>query len=187
MSSTAASDLEARVLRLVAGLQRDLGEIIAGARRLRGEREDEVERLRDRVEVLEEALGLRCPAPQCLRLTAQEGRLFGMFCQTGRVLRRDRMFVALNAHRPPEDWPQEKMIQAVMSRVRAKCRPWGIRIETVTGPGWVMDEESRARARELIRNEEFEHDRRQLEAAARGTSEQAEGPTARSRGGCAPG
>lgn len=91
--------------------------------------------LRDRVTYLEDCLReltTPCPAdlPEGLRLTAQQQRVFGAL--------QEAILTAMCWDRPDADWPEVKIVDVVVCKIRARLREAEspLRIETVWGQGY---------------------------------------------------
>lgn len=88
--------------------------------------------LRDRVEVLEMALGLTYEAPVGWGLTATESRLLGLLIKI-KVATRDRLMTALYAH--TDNPPDDGILQVYISRIRRKT---GVEILAQRGIGYML-------------------------------------------------
>src|SRR5260221_2612574 len=101
----------------------------------------EVERLRDRVEQLEEVLGIDRSLTSRLRqafgLEPGKAPILGMLLARDFVTR-ESLYIVLYADRPECDWPEEKVMDVQICKLRRILRRHGIAIETRWGEGWSM-------------------------------------------------
>ncbi|MEZ2410518.1 helix-turn-helix domain-containing protein [Bosea sp. RCC_152_1] len=110
--------------------------------------EAENDRLRDRCEFLEEAMGLTVDAPVFLGLTKHEARLFGALLKRP-MLTKTGVMATLYSERPDEE-PEMKIVDVYVCKIRKKLKPYGLEIETIWGQGYRMTEAMRAKAAALI-------------------------------------
>jgi DNA-binding response OmpR family regulator len=101
----------------------------------------EFDALRDRVEMLEMALGLNYTAPTGYGLTATESRLLGILLAT-KIASRDRIMTALYAG--TDDPPFHHVIPVFVKKIRQKTQRHGIEIKTIFNVGYMLTPESRA-------------------------------------------
>lgn len=87
----------------------------------------------ERHEALEHALGLDVIPDAQYGLTRTESALYGLLTKV-RVLSKERAFVALYGHL--DEPPQEKIIDVLICKVRAKLARHGIGVENVWGRGY---------------------------------------------------
>lgn len=111
--------------------------------------EEDNERLRERVQTLEDALGITpFLTPVEWRLTGSETRLFG------HLLARDVATKAsiMSALYEPgvNDEPEIKIVDVFVCKLRKKLAPFGIEIATLWGMGYRMTAEAKDKARALI-------------------------------------
>lgn len=119
----------------------DVKAALDNAARLIGYLENpELQQLRYRIIVLEDALGMNAKnVPVDYGLTALEASIFGMLDkQRGRALSRDRIFWALYGDQ--NDPPATKIIDVVICRIRQKLAPFGLVIRTHWGVGYSLCE-----------------------------------------------
>lgn len=111
---------------------------------------DELTRLRDRVEELEELLGLRMEAPLHfpVHLSRTEERLLGIL-SSGRLVTKEFAHRALYAARPDCDVPEIQVVDVYACKLRRKLGPFGIAIKTKWGVGYYLDAENVARLKQL--------------------------------------
>jgi two-component system cell cycle response regulator CtrA len=111
--------------------------------------ETENESLRDRIFELEELLGQTFDSPAFLGLTASEGKLFGVLLAR-EAMTKTLAMQTLYGERPDADLAEEKIIDVLVCKMRAKLEEWNLPIETNWGQGYFMSAETKARARALI-------------------------------------
>ena len=114
----------------------------------------ELERLRDRVDELEELLGVRGTIPRKMfrscPLAAEQ--LIGMLLARPSITR-EAAYTALYGGRPEADQPMEKIIGTRMCQARKALTPHGIAVKTVWGSGYYMTGENKAKLRALLDEE----------------------------------
>jgi len=113
---------------------------------------NELQALRDRVQELEELLGLSQTTRDklfILRLSPQQTALVALLYR-GQLVRRSAAYTAIFGARHECEQPEEGILDVQMSRVRATLRPLGVSIETHRGVGWFMTPENKEKLRLLI-------------------------------------
>ena len=90
-------------------------------------------RLEDRIQELEEAMGLCVLPPLEWGLTVQQARLFGALLER-EVLTKDAAMAALYRDRG-DDEPEMKIVDVFVCHIRRKLKPFGIEIGTRWGVG----------------------------------------------------
>jgi two-component system cell cycle response regulator CtrA len=106
------------------------------------------ERLRDRIDALEAALGMTITPWVGLGLTPTEARLFGLLVSREQATKA-QMLAAIE--KPgADDAPEIKIVDVLVCKVRKKIALFGLSIETVWGHGYRMPPLSRERAKALI-------------------------------------
>jgi two-component system cell cycle response regulator CtrA len=116
--------------------------------------EAENDELRARIAELEEALGLAAQPTPMFGLTSQEAVMFGVLLKTANP--RKATFMTAIYSDEADDPPDEKIIDVMICKMRKKLEPFGIKIDTSSGEGFSMAEESKAR-----RGSEWPRDPRQ--------------------------
>lgn len=103
--------------------------------------------LRHRIEALEVALN-SAKAPQVYRavfgVSPTAAALLAMLVKNKQVSR-DAAFFALYAGLPESDWPDAKILDVHLVRLRQRLRREGIEIKTLWGFGWSIDDAARQR------------------------------------------
>jgi len=108
----------------------------------------ELERLRDRVEELEELIGLTIDLPfYRLALSPTQARLLGLLLKRDFVTR-DFAFVAMYGGRPEADQPDIKCIDIYIHFLRKKLDQYGISIRT--RGGYFMEPADKKRLYEVL-------------------------------------
>jgi DNA-binding response OmpR family regulator len=112
----------------------------------------ETTRLRDRVEEVERLLGMRVVPPRLWGLTRREAEVLGVLLRR-QVISHAQLFEAV--------WGGDsdcgvKIVDVVVSKLRAKLRPHGITIRTEYGAGYFVPAASKVAARVLIAAHERE-------------------------------
>lgn len=108
--------------------------------------EQENDRLRARVRMLEEALIGGVDLPPEWPLTTSERRIFGVLVNR-ELATKTNVMVALyrDLHK---DEPEIKIVDVFVCKLRRKLVPFGITIHTRWGEGYYLDAETRARFRD---------------------------------------
>jgi two-component system, cell cycle response regulator CtrA len=111
--------------------------------------EAENEQLRERVQQLEELLGLSFESPPILGLTQREGALFGLLLSR-EFLTKEAIMVGLYGLMPGADEVEIQIVDVFTCKLRKKLKPFGIAIETSWGRGYYMTAEAKAAAKALM-------------------------------------
>lgn len=110
----------------------------------------EIERLRDRVEELERVLGADRALSSRLRdvfgLEPGLAPILGMLMKRAFVSH-SSLYTVLYAGRPDCDWPDEKVMDVQICKLRRKLKKIGAVIETKWGEGWLMTAANKAMVR----------------------------------------
>lgn len=105
------------------------------------------QRLRDRIEQLEEVIGDIQPVRiRGLRPAAQ--RMLSMISARG-YMSRESLYAVLYGDLAEDEQPEFKILDVTLAMARKFCGPYGIKVETVWGKGWKMSDESRRKYRAL--------------------------------------
>jgi two-component system cell cycle response regulator CtrA len=112
---------------------------------------EENEELRARVAMLEESLGVGWSMPRALVLSPKEERLLAALFKRGR-LTRDGAWTAMY-HDSLGEYPEPKIIDVFLCRLRKKLKPFGMEIVTVTGRGFEIPESTRETLKQMIETE----------------------------------
>lgn len=107
------------------------------------ELEDENAVLRARIDELERALFADAPVPLEWRLTAQEARVVGVLLQ--RPMATKEAVMATLYRNDGKDEAEIKIVDVFICKARKKLAPFGIRINTIWGQGYSIDESIRQR------------------------------------------
>lgn len=114
----------------------------------------EAERLRDRVSQLERVLGVDPDSISPLRrafekLEPDPARILAMLLKREFVTR-EGLYTVMYCGRPECDWPDDKVLDVQLCRLRAILKAHGIIIQTARGDGWFMSKADKAKVRALI-------------------------------------
>jgi len=109
----------------------------------------ELERLRHRIDELEELLGLRSPQRPLPGFTVLEWKLLGVMLKRQAVTR-EFAFRALYASRADTDQPKSsRIIDQIVHRIRVRLMAYGSFVETLS-IGYHISPENKVRLRALI-------------------------------------
>ena len=109
----------------------------------------EVTRLQDRIEELEQLLGMKMPGVRMSKLSPTEWQLLGLLLKRPLVTR-EYAFNALYGGRVEADQPASNLISQNIVRLRRRLKDCGIAIQTQVFDGYYMLPEDKRRLRELI-------------------------------------
>lgn len=114
----------------------------------------EIERLRDRVEQLEDILGIGNTVTKQLSatfgLTQCQAKILGILLNRS-MATKDAMYFALYGDRPESDQPQsDAVVRKHFVGLRRSLKPAGVEIEAIYGQGWKLGSEHKAKLRELM-------------------------------------
>jgi len=114
----------------------------------------EVQRLRDRVEQLEEMLGISPDTTLKIRLklglTKCQAKMLGILVKR-EIVSWDAMHFVLYGDRPEADQPwSEANLRKHIVLLRRRLEGTGINVEAVYGQGWMLKSEHKAKVRELM-------------------------------------
>lgn len=127
----------------------------------------ETERLRDRIDELERVLGVDMSLANRLRdvfgLEPGLCPIMGMLMKRAFVSHAS-MYTVLYSGRPECDWPDAKVMDVQICKLRRKLRKHGVSIETRWGEGWMMTMADKAKVRAAV--EAFGSDEALAAAAA---------------------
>lgn len=114
---------------------------------------DLIQRLQDRVEQLEEVLGLSRSSVSRMRETFGIGPLQAQtlgLLMTRDFVTRDGLYTALYGAAPQSKWPDEKVLDGHLCWLRRHLRSHGITIRTQWGEGWRIAPEDKTRLRAIL-------------------------------------
>jgi hypothetical protein len=114
---------------------------------------DELQLLRDRIDELEQILGVDLSLTSRLRgalgITRDQARMLGLLLNRNMVTH-DAMFTVLYGDRPDCDQPQPKVMDVQLCKLRKVTSLHGIDIKTLVGEGWQMPMAEKAKVRALL-------------------------------------
>lgn len=109
----------------------------------------ELERLRDRVEELEELLGMSFDPPNQFGLTITEAKIIGVLIKR-EIANSAFIHAAIYGGLPECDQPDEKTIDVHLCKARKKLKAHGIRIYNRYNVGYYLDASVRAQLKNPI-------------------------------------
>lgn len=113
----------------------------------------ETQRLRDRIEELERVLGVDRSLTSKLRdvfgLEPGLSPILGMLMKRAFVSH-SSLYTVLYSGRPECDWPDAKVMDVQICKLRRKLKKIGVTIETRWGDGWMMSNANKAKVRAVI-------------------------------------
>lgn len=109
--------------------------------------EVENDMLRERINMLERALGAQYVAPLVLCLTATEARVVGHMLERDHVTKDSVMAVLYRDLARDEAEP--KIVDVYICKIRKKFKPFGISIHTLWGQGYALPPASKMALRAL--------------------------------------
>lgn len=115
---------------------------------------NELQRLRDRVDELEDLLGIKQSFVGQLRasfgLSDELAKTLGVLLNKN-TASEDVLYAALYGNRPERDQPTaEAIIRKHIHYLRKRLKPHGIEIKNVWGQGWVLPPEHKQTVKELV-------------------------------------
>jgi hypothetical protein len=120
---------------------------------------DTVQRLQDRVDQLLNVLGAHQSLTDRLRavygLDVEVAVMFGMLYRRDFVTR-DGLYTVMYEDRPECDWPEEKVLDVHLFKLRKAIQGSGIEIVTKWGAGWSMPAASKALVKEKLEAQDIE-------------------------------
>jgi two-component system cell cycle response regulator CtrA len=105
--------------------------------RLHAGRANELQRLRDRCDELEELLGIKCDPLLSLGFPKLATSMLGVLMANPRC-RREMLYVAVYGNRSECDQPNEKIVAVAVCKLRKELRPHGADIVTDWGVGYFI-------------------------------------------------
>jgi two-component system cell cycle response regulator CtrA len=99
----------------------------------------------EKIKQLERELyGREWEAPKELRLTKLEAAIVATMLANNRVCSPALLIDATRGRGTHTNNPNSNLIDAKICHIRAKLRPYGLRVETVWGTGYKIEDETRA-------------------------------------------
>lgn len=109
----------------------------------------ELQRLRDRVEELEAAFGIRETFPPALRIRKSWAQLLGMLLARDLVAR-EVAWTVMYGHRSEDCQPEIKIVDVYVSSLRQALKPFNIVISRQWGVGHYLTADNKKKLRALI-------------------------------------
>lgn len=107
------------------------------------------ERLRDRIEQLEGAMGMRFLTPVEWRLTGSETRVFGVL-MAREFATKDAIMAALYRSDGARDEAEIKIVDVFICKARKKLREFGVKVETRWGEGYYLTPTTKDQVRAML-------------------------------------
>jgi DNA-binding response OmpR family regulator len=108
----------------------------------------EIERLRDRVEQLEEAFGINLQLPNEFGFTPLEMKILGILVARS-IVSKDTIFDVVYGSLPENSQPGIKIVEVHIVKIRRKLLGKGWSIRNRSGVGYYLDPDARAALRNL--------------------------------------
>lgn len=113
----------------------------------------ELQRLRDRIEELEQVLGIDRSMVNrirgALQVTRDQAKMLAMLIGRN-VVTREAMYAVIYGARPVCDQPDVNMIDMQLSKLRRSLAPHGVAVRTLWGEGWQISIDDKAKVRRVI-------------------------------------
>lgn len=113
----------------------------------------EMEKMRDRLEQLEQILGIDRSETgrirQAFGLEPDLARIMGMLLKRNFVSH-ESLYVVMYGHRPECEWPDAKVLDVQICKLRRRLKPYAIVIATRWGEGWSMSVPNKVKARAVL-------------------------------------
>jgi hypothetical protein len=110
----------------------------------------EVSRLRDRVEELEELIGLKVVGSRAAGLSVTQWLMAGLLLKRP-LISREFAFRAIYGGRPESDQPTDiRTVDQHMCRMKRRLKAYGIVVKNTAHEGYYLDASSRRRLKELV-------------------------------------
>lgn len=113
----------------------------------------EMEKMRDRLEQLEQILGIDRSETGRIRtafgLEPDLARILGMLLKRNFVSH-ESLYVVMYGHRPECEWPDAKVLDVQICKLRRRLKRHEILITTRWGEGWSMSVPNKVKARAIL-------------------------------------
>lgn len=110
----------------------------------------ELQRALDRIDELEELLGLQVHLPNMFGLTPLEVKIVGLLIKRN-IVSRDAIHSALYGGFPDCDQPDPKTVEVHICKVRRKLNVYGLEIKNRYGVGYYIEDDVRASLKDLTK------------------------------------
>lgn len=111
---------------------------------------DEMQYLRDRVEMLESEIGFKRELMFDLLLSDAEQTILRILYKRAQISHAS-LWIVLYGHLPDCDQPETKIVDVYICRIRAKLAEYGIQIENLWSFGYRLAPADKAKLRALIK------------------------------------
>jgi hypothetical protein len=113
----------------------------------------ELERMRDRLLQLEQILGIDSSETGRIReafgLEPDLARIMGMLLKRNFVSH-ESLYTVMYGHRPECEWPDAKVLDVQICKLRRRLKPFEIAIVTRWGEGWSISVANKVKARAVL-------------------------------------
>lgn len=113
----------------------------------------EVQALKDRIEQLEEVLGIDRSTTgrirEALGIDPIHAVIVGVLLSR-KFVTRDGLYTVLYGARPEAEWPEEGQLDVLMCRLRPRLEAKGLTVETKYGEGWSMSKADKAKLNAML-------------------------------------
>jgi DNA-binding response OmpR family regulator len=113
----------------------------------------EMERMRDRVLQLEQILGIDSSETGRIReafgLEPDLARIMGMLLKRNFVSH-ESLYTVMYGHRPECEWPDAKVLDVQICKLRRRLKPHDVTIATRWGEGWSISVPNKVKARAVL-------------------------------------
>jgi two-component system, cell cycle response regulator CtrA len=110
----------------------------------------ELQRALDRIDELEELLGLQVHLPNMFGLTPLEVKIVGLLTKRN-IVSRDIIYSALYGSLPDCDQPDPKTIEVHICKVRRKLSAYGLEIKNRYSVGYYIEDDVRSALKDLTK------------------------------------
>ncbi len=111
--------------------------------------EEELRQRDERIQVLEDALGLNYTPPLVMCLTDKERKVLGAIIKKDIATKQMIMAAVYSDAHADGDVPDIKIVDVFVCKMRGKLKEFGIEIKTEWGIGYSMNAESRQKLKDL--------------------------------------
>jgi two-component system, cell cycle response regulator CtrA len=109
---------------------------------------DYIDALQNRIEELEDIFGIKSYLP-VIKMSGTLLRMAGIICKR-EVADKTSMWTLLYGDLPECDWPEPKILDVNICKLRKHLNEHGVTINTIWGVGWHVVPEHRSKLKELL-------------------------------------